>query len=131
MEGGWVSTLKDGQMVSLARDEFHERTTSEDIQLLMPRNQTKKNMEVVAHYLNVSAHIRTTLLENIIGKTHLAPFPSKGCGKSELQEQEQFIQLFLKKLLTTEPFKCVNRDLVRPFTDKKAKTTVKHDMLKS
>ena len=52
MEGGWVSTLKDGQMVSLARDEFHERTASTNIQLIMPRNQTKKNMEVVAHYLS-------------------------------------------------------------------------------
>ena len=45
--GGWVSALKKGQMVSLARDEFHERTASKDIQLFMPGNQTKENMEVL------------------------------------------------------------------------------------
>ena len=33
--GAWVSTLKDGKGVSLARDEFHERTASKYIQMVI------------------------------------------------------------------------------------------------
>ena len=38
--GAWVSTLQDRQGVSLARDEFHERTASKDIQLVMVKQLT-------------------------------------------------------------------------------------------
>ena len=68
MDGRWVSALQDSQMATLARDEFHGRTASKDIQLMMPRNQTKQNMEVVCHYLTVGAKIRKTFLEQILGK---------------------------------------------------------------
>ena len=38
--GAWVSTLQDRQGVSLARDEFQERTASKDMQLVMVKQLT-------------------------------------------------------------------------------------------
>ena len=41
---GWDSAMKKVKMHTLARDEFHEGTASKDIQLIIPRSQTKRNM---------------------------------------------------------------------------------------
>ena len=45
--GVWVSTLQDGQGVSLAHDKFHERTSSKDIQLVMSKQLTETNMQIL------------------------------------------------------------------------------------
>lgn len=128
--GGWVSALRDGKMVSLARDEFHERTASKDIQLVMPRNQTKANMEVVCHYLPYSACIRKSLLEEILGKSNHSFIP-KGCGKKFINQQQFFIQKFVSKLEQCDPFISNERKLVKPFTTVFAKPNIRDDMVNS
>ena len=45
--GVWVSTLQDGQGVSLAHDKFHKRTASKDIQLVMSKQLTETNMQIL------------------------------------------------------------------------------------
>ena len=47
--GGWVSVLKDGKGVALARDEYHERTASKDIKLMFPKQLNQQNMEVLTY----------------------------------------------------------------------------------
>ena len=53
--GGWVSCLKDGKGVSLARDEYHERTASKDIKFSMPKQVNEKNLEVLTNFSTYSA----------------------------------------------------------------------------
>ena len=56
--GAWISTLKDGKGVSLARDEFHEKTASKDIQMVMPRKLTEGNMQILTQYATYGATSR-------------------------------------------------------------------------
>ena len=113
-------------MVSLARNEFHECTASKDIQLFMQRNQTKENMEVVCHYLTVSAKLENTFLEEIMGKTKVSPFLSKGTGKAYLEEEESFIKKFLLTLQTIEPFSIRKSSLIKPFTNDLGKPNIRN-----
>ena len=58
-----MSALKDGKGVTLARDEFHERTASKDIQIIMPKQQTERNMQVLTQYVTYGATSRKNLLK--------------------------------------------------------------------
>ena len=60
--GGWVSALRDGKGVTPARDEFHERMTSKDIQLNLPKRFTEKNMQVLCQYVTYGASARRNLI---------------------------------------------------------------------
>ena len=130
-KGGWVSALRDSSMATLARDEFHERTASKDIQFYMPRNQTKKNMEVVCHYLTIGAKLRKTLLEEILGKSTKPSFFSKGCGAKYKNQQESFVKSFFEKLDEVRPFSAEGRELRKPFTEEEVKDNIRNDMLNS
>lgn len=56
LEGGaWVSALKDGKEVTLVRDESHERTASKDIEIVMPKQLTPTNMQILKQYSTYSA----------------------------------------------------------------------------
>ena len=126
---GWVSILRDGKMVCLARDEYHERTASLHIQLVMPRNPTPTNMLVVTQYLTYGAKLRKQFLEEVLAKMPYKPRFSKGCGKNFLQYQESKIQQYKKKLLECSPFDNANRELVQPFTNIPAKENVCSELL--
>ena len=60
--GGWVSALQDGKGVTLARDKFHERTASNDIQLILPKRLTEKNMQVSCQYVTYGASAKRNLI---------------------------------------------------------------------
>ena len=49
--GAWVSALKDGRGVTLTSDEYQERTASLQIQLCVPKQLTKHNMQVITQYM--------------------------------------------------------------------------------
>ena len=128
---GWVSALRDGYMVGLARDEFHERTASKDIQLIMPRNLSRENMKVVTHFFSFSAMLRKTLLQEIIGKKAKVVAIKKGCAKNFINIQESYISKFKTKLEECSPFAFEKRKLTQPFTTKEANSKVVDELLDS
>ena len=74
---GWVSPLQDGKGVTLAYNEFHEWTASKDIQLILLKRLTKKNMQVLCQYVTYGAPARRNLIHQF--------FPVK--------EEKRFIKL--------------------------------------
>ena len=127
--GAWVRALKDGQGVTLARDEYHERTASKNIQLIMPKQLTKKNMEVLTQYATYGARSRENMLAEIFGKEKSGFELAKGCSRRWLCMQEQNILLFFNMLTNEKPFKIESRELRQPFTTTMAKKSVEKDFL--
>ena len=60
--GGWVSALEDGKDVTFARDEFPEQMAGQDIQLILPKRLTEKNMQVLCQYITYVASARMNLI---------------------------------------------------------------------
>ena len=58
----WVSALQDGNGVTLARDEFHERMANKGMQLIFPKRLTEKNMQVLCQYVTYGASARRSLI---------------------------------------------------------------------
>ena len=129
IENNWVRVLKDGKVVGLSEDEFHERTASLDLQLIVPRQQTKRNMEVVVHYLPFSAHMQRNCKSSMIGKKPKVRETRKACSKSFVEKQESFLVTFYNKFAECDPFGTKHRPLFIPFTQDLAKKNVRDDML--
>ena len=82
-------------MNSLARDEYHERTASKDIKLVLPKYITEKNMESVAHFAPLGAMLRLNFIQEILGIKELRNnFPTKGCTSNFLNESEGYVFAF-------------------------------------
>ena len=78
--GGWVSCLKEGKGVCLARDEYHERTASKDIKFAMPKQVTGKNLEVLTNYSTYWATGRRNFIHKFFQNDSSSKFRlSKGC----------------------------------------------------
>ena len=60
--GGWVSALQDGKGVTLACNEFHEQKVSKDIQLILPKRLTEKNMQVLCQYVTYGTSAKRSLI---------------------------------------------------------------------
>ena len=115
--GAWLSTLQDGQDVSLARDEFYERTASKDIQLVMPKHLTKTNMQILTQYVICGATTRRNFLRNFFPETKPSSFKlAKGCTPSWLDAQEKFVSIFLNMIRGEQPFIINKRLLKQPFS---------------
>ena len=81
--GGWVSALQDGKGVTLARDEFHERKANKNIQLILPKMLTEKNMQVLCQYVTYGASARRNLIHQFFPvKEEKGFIKSKGCTLS-------------------------------------------------
>ena len=113
--GAWVGAFKDGKRVALARDEFHERTASNDIQLVMPKQLTTKNMQVLIQYVTYGATARNNLINQFLPEANeLESFKlSKGCTKTWINFQESQMSTFRKMLATEYPFTVKNRILLK------------------
>ena len=128
--GAWVSALKDGRGVTLARDEYHEWTASLDIQVILPKQLTAKNMQVLTQYVTYGATARRNLLDQIFPKKKSSVFKlSKGCTVSWINSQERHIAIFQKILSTEKPFAIMNRILYQPFTSTVAKDCTRREVL--
>ena len=127
--GAWVSALKDGKGVTLATDEYHERTASKDIQLVLPKRLTDKNMQVTTHYVTYGACSRRNFTEEFFQKIKETFRISKGCISSWLAAQEKKIILFQKLLETEQPFAEKSRSLHQPFTTNLAKEAARYSIL--
>ena len=128
--GAWVSALTDSRGATLARDEYHERTASLEIKLRMPKQLTKKNMQVLTQYVTYSAATRNNLLAEIFRTNDRSQFEiSKGCRRTWVDEQEKTIDLFSSMLQNERIFAMENRELKQPFTERLAKQSTKKDFL--
>ena len=109
--GEWVSTLQDRQDVSLASDEFYERTASKDLQSVMPKQLTK------TQYITYGATTRRNFLRNFFPETKPSSFKlAKECTPSWLDAQEKFISIFLNIIRGEQPFIINKRLLKQPFS---------------
>ena len=72
--GAWVSTLQDGQGVSLARDKFYERPARKDIQLVMLKQLTETNMQILTQYVTCGATTRRNFLSHFFLETKSSSF---------------------------------------------------------
>ena len=125
-----MSALKDGKGVTLARDEFHERTASKDIQIIMPKQQTERNMQVLTQYVTYGATSRKSLLKELFCEHELSGFKlAKGCTRSWLNIQEKYVTIFNKMISAENPFKVQKRLLYQPFTSKVVKDCTRLDIL--
>ena len=128
--GARVSALTDSRGATLARDEYHERTASLQIQLRMPKQLTKQNMQVLTQYVTYSASTRNNLLAEIFRNNDRSQFQlSKGCRRNWVDEQERTINLFCSMLESENIFDIENRILKQPFTETMAKQSTKIDFL--
>ena len=81
--GGWVSALKDGKGVTLARDEFHKRTASKDIRLILQKRLNEKNMKVLCQYVTYGPSARWNLIHQFFPvKEEKGLIKSKCCTPS-------------------------------------------------
>ena len=127
--GGWVSALKDGRGVTLARDEYHERTASHEIKCVMPQQLTKQNMEVITQYSTYGARVRNNFLNEFFSIKSSSFEVAKGCSRKWLANQEHLISIFLNMLKLESPFKSEGRSLYQPYTNIPAKPSLKKDFL--
>ena len=120
-----VSTLQDGQGVSrdgLTRDEFLERTASENIQLVMPKQLTKTNMQILKQYVTCGATTRRNFLRHFFPEAKSSSLKlAKGCTPSFLDAQEKLISIFLYLIRGEQPFIINKRLIKQPFSSNIAK----------
>ena len=127
----WVDTLQDRQGVSLARDEFRERTASKDIQLEMPKQLTETKMQILTQYVNYGVTTRKNFLRHFFPETKSSSFKlTKGCTPSWSNAQEKFISIFLNMIRGKQPFIINKRLLKEPFLSNIAKEGSQMEILR-
>lgn len=83
--GGWVSVLQDRKGLTTAHNEFHERTATKDIQLILPKRLTEKNMQALCQHVTYGESARRNLIHQfILVKEEKEFIKSKGCIQSWL-----------------------------------------------
>ena len=129
LEVGWVSSLSDGNANYLSEDEFHERTASKDIKLIIPKFFSETNIEAISHVITINAKQRCNFIEEILGIEPREHFLTQGCTPNFLKLNEKHIVAFQEKFKELELFTKSDRKLIQPFTNIEVPESVRNNML--
>ena len=118
--------IDGGVGVTLAKDEFHERTCSRDMKQTLSQIITEKGIEVACHSATkLSMNRKNTKEEFFNFKSRRNTFITN----DKLNKDEEDVQNMMSKLKELKAFDILNRKLKQPGTDVEVDQLTRNDIL--